>query len=121
MQQLVVDFGSFDLREQLAFLDMGANVEIPALEIATGSRIDGRITECLGVSGQDYFLRGGTFARKNPGHGGNRGFFCSLFESRLGRCARMDAGVNQESKSSDRGGDKDCDSATVSRASMKSV
>src|SRR5258708_9591020 len=69
LQQLLVNFGSFDLRQQLAFLDMSANVEIPAVEIATGSRIDRRVTECLGVSGQNYFLCGGTFPRKNHGQG----------------------------------------------------
>src|ERR1700733_973325 len=65
--QLLVDFGSFDLREQLAFLDMRADVEIPALEIATGSRINRSVAECLCVAGQYYFLSGGAFSRKNHG------------------------------------------------------
>ncbi len=107
--QLLVDFGSFNLREQLALLDMRANVEIPALQIATGSRIDWRVTECLRVAGQNNFLGGGTLPRKDHRDGGNGRVFRSLLEPRFGCCSRMDAGVNQESKSNERScRDKDC-------------
>ena len=122
LQQLLVDFGSFDLREQLAFLDMRANVEIPALEITTGSRIDRRVAECLRITGQDNFLRGGAFSRKDHGDGGNRGFLRSLRQPRFGRRARMDTGVNHESENGERGRrDKDCGSAPGSGAGAKSI
>src|ERR1700739_2003875 len=65
LQQLLVDFRSFYLRKQLALLDMRANIEVPAPEIAAGSRIDWRIAECLRVAGQDYFLRGCALLRKD--------------------------------------------------------
>ena len=98
--QLLVDFGSFNLGEQLAFLHMRANVEIPALEITTGSRIDRCVAERLRVAGKDNFLGGSTFPRKDHGDGGNGCFFGSFLEPRFGCCSRMDAGVNQESESS---------------------
>ncbi len=101
--QLLVDFGSFDLREQLAFLNMRANIEIPALEITTGSRIDRCVAECLRIAGQDNFLRRGAFLRKDHGDGGNGRLFRSLFEPRFCCCARMDAGVNHQTESSKRG------------------
>src|SRR6202030_164444 len=120
--ELSVDFGGFDLREQLSSLDMRANVKIPALEITTGSRIDRCIAECLRIAGQDDFLCWGSFLRKNHGHGWNRGLFGSLFESRFGCYSRMDAGVNHESESSEHGrGEKDCGSALGYQARVKPI
>src|SRR5260370_40629216 len=101
---------------------MRANVEIPALEIAAGSRVDRRVTKCLSVAGQDNFLCGGTFFRKDHGHGWNGSFFRSLLQTRFGCRSRMNAGVNQESKSSERGcPDKDCGSVAEAGASVKSI
>src|SRR5260370_6207665 len=122
MLQLLLDFGSFYLREQLAPLDMRANVEIPTLKVATGSRIDRRIAECLGIARQDDLLCGSAFPRKNHSDRGNGGFFGSLFESRFGCSSRMDAGVNQERKCSERGcSDKDCGSAPGSGERMRTL
>src|SRR5216683_3209277 len=122
LPQLLVDFGSFDLREQLAFLDMRANVEIPTLEITAGSCKERSVAECLRIAGQDNFLRGSAFLRTNHGDSGNSGFLCSFHQPRFGSHSRMDAGVNQESEGSEDGyRDQDCCLTSDSRARTKSI
>ena len=54
--ELLVDFRGFDVGQQLAFADMGADIEIPLLQIAIGAGIDGRIGEGLKIAGQDDLL-----------------------------------------------------------------
>ena len=53
LRELLVDFGRFNVGQQLALADVRANIEIPLLQIAVGAGIDGRIGVCLKVAGQD--------------------------------------------------------------------
>src|SRR5258708_12468152 len=81
------------------------------LEIAIGSRINRRVAESLRITGQDNFLSGGAFSRKDYGDGGNGGFLRSSRQPRFGHRARMGARVNHQSENGERGRrDKDCGS-----------
>ncbi len=54
--KLLVGFGSFDLGEQVAFVDVRADIGIPLLQIAVGARIDRRVDQRLRVSRQHQLL-----------------------------------------------------------------
>ena len=77
--KLLVEFRRFDLREQLPFLNMRPNIEIPTFEIATGSRVNGGVAKRLRVARQDDLLQRRAFLRRHNGNGGDSRFFCSLF------------------------------------------
>src|SRR5882672_1421606 len=122
LPQLLVHFGSFDLREQLTFLDMRANVEIPAPEITAGSCKERSVAECLRIARQDNFLCRGPFLRTNHGDSGNSSFLCSFHQPRFGCYSRTYAGVNQESEcSEDAYRDQDCCLTSDSRTRAESI
>ena len=50
--ELLVDLGGFDGGHELALSDVGADVEVPLLEVAAGAGVDGRVGEGLGVAGE---------------------------------------------------------------------
>ena len=52
LAQLLIDFGRFDHGEQVAFVYVCADIEVPILQVAVGARVDGRIRECLDVAGE---------------------------------------------------------------------
>ena len=55
--KLLVDLRRFDLGEELALYYVGADVEVPLLQVAVGAGVDGRVGEGLHVAGKDDVLR----------------------------------------------------------------
>ena len=53
LAQLLIDFRGLDLGQQLAGLHRCADVDQPALQIATGARVDGRLVVRLDVARQN--------------------------------------------------------------------
>ena len=70
--KLLVEFGGFNLSHQLALVDVGPDIHIPALQIAAGPRVDWRIVERLHVPRQIDFLNLLAALRIGDAHGGNR-------------------------------------------------
>ena len=50
--QLLIHLGGGDLGQQSAFPDLGADVEVPARQVAGGARVDGRISVGGDVAGE---------------------------------------------------------------------
>src|SRR5882724_6898092 len=90
--ELLVDFGRFNFGEELAFFYGGADVEVPALEVAVGAGIDGRVDEGGGVAGERDFLGRGVGDGMNDVDDGNGGFMRGLGDFRFG----VHAGANSE-------------------------
>ena len=80
LRQLLIHFGSVDVRQQLALPDAAADVVIPLFQIAVGARIDGRFDIGLHGAGEDEVLLRRFHRGMNHGHGGNRQRFRFLGE-----------------------------------------
>ena len=52
LHELLVEIGRVDLGEQLARLDLAADVVLPALQVAGHTRIDGGSDKCLQTAGE---------------------------------------------------------------------
>src|SRR5258708_4361280 len=72
--ELLVDFGRFNFGEELAFFYGGADVEVPAFQVAIGAGVDGRVDEGGGVAGERDFLGRGVGDGMNDVDGRNGGF-----------------------------------------------
>src|SRR5260370_35299485 len=92
LEQLLVYFGSFDFGEELTFFDGGADVEVPALQVAVGAGEDGRVDESDRVAGQGNFLRRSVGDWTHHGDDGDGGFVGGLGDV----CFGVHAGANAE-------------------------
>ena len=72
--ELLIDFGRFDFGEELAFFYGSADVEVPALQIAVGAGVDGRVDEGGGVAGERDFLGRGVGDGMDDVDDGDGGF-----------------------------------------------
>ncbi len=100
--ELLVDLRRVDLRQQVAFPNVSANIEVPGLEIAAGPRGDRRIRECLGVARQHDFLIRGTDLRMNDRDARNGGFQGRASEFLFGIDAIDDVCVDDSTHGNDR-------------------
>ena len=72
LRELLIDFRSIDVGEQCALRNSGADIEIPLLQVAVGTRVDGRLNVGLhGSRKHEIFLGFGLDRRMGNGNGGN--------------------------------------------------
>ncbi len=83
LRELLIDFGCVDVGEEFAFFHTGADVVIPANEIAAGARVDRRVDVSLRRRREDEIFLAGRDGRMNDlhvGHGHLFGFAGERFE-----------------------------------------
>ena len=68
LRQFPVDLRGLDLRQQIALVDAGADVGVPALQIAAGSGIDRRLDVRLHDARQHQFIAGSAQLRFRRDH-----------------------------------------------------
>jgi hypothetical protein len=90
--KLGVEIGGVDVREQLAFLDVCAEIEMPGLEVTVHARVNRRLIPGLDVAGQGDLLSGNALLRGNGRDDGHRQFPRPLRHLALLVPARRDAG-----------------------------
>src|SRR5262245_61431700 len=96
--KLLVQLGGLDLGQQLTLSDLGADVHVPAPEIAARARVDRRVRECLGRAGQDQLVGRRIRRWMHDGNGNDCGFRCRLDEGGLRLSSRLDASMDDNTE-----------------------
>src|SRR6202035_5101923 len=102
LQQLLVDFRSFDFGEELAFFDARADVEVPALQVAVGARVNWSVNEGYGVAGQRDFLGRSVGDGMHDGDSGDGGVVRGAHDV----CFRIHPGADAEEDDERNDGDR---------------
>ena len=96
LRQLLVDLGSGDLGQQRALFHLGADVEVPARQVAGGARVDGGIGVGGHVAGEDEIRDRRTLLGRDGDHRGRGQLFGGVGQHLVGMHAVPDAHARQD-------------------------
>src|SRR5262249_46213953 len=97
--QLLIKFGRFDLGQKLSLFRVCTDIQIPLLQIPTGTRIDRRLGERFGGARQCDFLRAGIGLGMHDFYQSRGAGSNVLLQSLFGFPSRPNPGVDESDKS----------------------